>query len=288
MPGSETSKFSRGASAPESSSSRSSSSRALGQCCGAGTGQWCQNGRPIASDAWLPHARPVVVAEIVRSGFVEGHHYGSWVALDRRRLGARRRRRRRAPDAPSLVQQADPGARDARGGPRARRASCWRWPARRTPVSRSTSRGYAASSPARGSPRTPCRPRRTTRSTTTSREELIRRGGVEGADPDELLGQARGDARHLCGQRLADRQLPRRRTTRCSRRSRPPSPGTTGEPVAHVAVDGCGAPLLSTSLIGLARAFARLATGTSGPALNDRRRDPARTPSASPAPAATS
>ena len=30
----------------------------------------------------------------------------------------------------------------------------------------------------------------------------------------------------------------------------------TGEPVDHVAVDGCGAPLLSTSLIGLARAFA--------------------------------
>src|SRR3954467_13582667 len=27
-------------------------------------------------------ARPVVVAEIVRSGFVEGHHYGSWVVLD--------------------------------------------------------------------------------------------------------------------------------------------------------------------------------------------------------------
>ena len=26
---------------------------------------------------------PVVVAEIVRSGFVEGHHYGSWVVLDR-------------------------------------------------------------------------------------------------------------------------------------------------------------------------------------------------------------
>ena len=25
---------------------------------------------------------PVVVAEIVRSGFVEGHHYGSVVALD--------------------------------------------------------------------------------------------------------------------------------------------------------------------------------------------------------------
>src|SRR5689334_19953696 len=28
-----------------------------------------------------PSVRPVVVAEIVRSGFVEGHHYGSWVVL---------------------------------------------------------------------------------------------------------------------------------------------------------------------------------------------------------------
>ncbi len=34
----------------------------------------------------------------------------------------------------------------------------------------------------------------------------------------------------------------------------------TGEPVEHVAVDGCGAPLLSTSLTGLARAFSRVAT----------------------------
>ena len=39
----------------------------------------------------------------------------------------------------------------------------------------------------------------------------------------------------------------------------------TGEPVAAVAVDGCGAPLLSTSLVGLARAFGSLAAATSGP-----------------------
>jgi L-asparaginase II len=38
----------------------------------------------------------------------------------------------------------------------------------------------------------------------------------------------------------------------------------TGEPVAHVAVDGCGAPLLGTSLVGLARAFGRLARGVDG------------------------
>ena len=39
----------------------------------------------------------------------------------------------------------------------------------------------------------------------------------------------------------------------------------TAEPVEHVAVDGCGAPLLSASLTGLARAFSQLATGDSEP-----------------------
>ena len=39
----------------------------------------------------------------------------------------------------------------------------------------------------------------------------------------------------------------------------------TGEPVAVVAVDGCGAPLLSASLTGLARAFRTLAVATEGP-----------------------
>ncbi len=38
----------------------------------------------------------------------------------------------------------------------------------------------------------------------------------------------------------------------------------TGEPVDTVAVDGCGAPLLSTSLTGLARAFRSLAVAPSG------------------------
>jgi L-asparaginase II len=39
----------------------------------------------------------------------------------------------------------------------------------------------------------------------------------------------------------------------------------TGEPVEVTAVDGCGAPLLSTSLTGLARAFRALAVAGSGP-----------------------
>jgi L-asparaginase II len=39
----------------------------------------------------------------------------------------------------------------------------------------------------------------------------------------------------------------------------------TGEGVEMVAVDGCGAPLLSASLRGLARAFRTLAVATDGP-----------------------
>jgi L-asparaginase II len=39
----------------------------------------------------------------------------------------------------------------------------------------------------------------------------------------------------------------------------------TGHDVTTVAVDGCGAPLFDTTLTGLARAFARLATATDGP-----------------------
>lgn len=39
----------------------------------------------------------------------------------------------------------------------------------------------------------------------------------------------------------------------------------TGESIDTVAVDGCGAPLLSTSLTGLARAFSTLASATDGP-----------------------
>lgn len=38
----------------------------------------------------------------------------------------------------------------------------------------------------------------------------------------------------------------------------------TGEPVTVAAVDGCGAPLLGTSLVGLARAFRGLAVATEG------------------------
>jgi len=37
-----------------------------------------------------------------------------------------------------------------------------------------------------------------------------------------------------------------------------------GEPAAHVATDGCGAPIAAISLVGLARAFARLVLAEPG------------------------
>jgi L-asparaginase II len=52
----------------------------------------------------------------------------------------------------------------------------------------------------------------------------------------------------------------------------------TGEPVTTIAVDGCGAPLLSTTLVGLAWAFRALAVATVGPearVANAIRRHPA-------------
>ena len=45
-----------------------------------------------------------------------------------------------------------------------------------------------------------------------------------------------------------------------------------GEPIAHVAVDGCGAPIMAVSLTGLARAFARLGAGRARHARAPRRR----------------
>ncbi|MFJ7211450.1 asparaginase [Amycolatopsis sp. NPDC098790] len=39
----------------------------------------------------------------------------------------------------------------------------------------------------------------------------------------------------------------------------------TGEPIAHTGVDGCGAPLFAFSLTGLARSFGRVASAPSGP-----------------------
>ncbi len=119
----------------------------------------------------------------------------------------------------------------------------------------------------------PCRRRPTIRSTTAAREQVIREGGAKtsiqmncsgkhaamlatcvlnGWSTDDYL-----DPGHPLQVAIADTFAE-----------------LTGEPVKVVAVDGCGAPLLSTSLIGLARAFRALAIATSGPSARGRGCDP--------------
>ena len=170
------------------SSSRSSSSRGgravLGRRAGGSTrATSCQLAVRYLRPCLLAACpRPVVVAEIVRSGFVEGHHYGSVVALDAD--GARRlvgRRRRRA-GAAALVQQAGPGARHGPG--RARPAdgdllalACASHsgePFHLEGVRRILALGRARRGRAADA-------RRTTRSTTQAREELHPRRRREGA-----------------------------------------------------------------------------------------------------------
>ena len=161
---------------------------------------------------------PVVVAEIVRSGFVEGHHYGSVVALHRD------------------------------GNPE------WAVGATETPVlPRSCNKPIQALA-------------------------MVRLG----LDlPSELLALAcashSGEDFHVAGARqiLASAGLDETALQTPADYRDPGHPlqkaiadtfaDLTGEPVEAVAVDGCGAPLLSTSLVGLARAFRTLAVAQEGP-----------------------
>ena len=90
---------------------------------------------------------PVVVAEIVRSGIVEGHHYGSVVALRADGTVEWSVGDVSSPVLAALVEQADPGARDGRAGrrPAARSAGA----GLRVPLGRGTPPGGRAAHPGR-------------------------------------------------------------------------------------------------------------------------------------------
>ena len=204
---------------------------------------------------------PVVVAEIVRSGFVEGHHYGSVVALaaDGRRLVGRRRDQR---DAAALVQQAAPGGRHAPGGPRpdgellALASASHSGEAFHLEGVRRILR-WAVSTSRR------CRRRRTTRSTTRARRP-VRAGGERSSIAMNCSGKhaAMLATCVVNGWDTATYLAPDHPLQQAIAAT---FADLTGEPVEVVAVDGCGAPLLSTSLTGLARAFRALAVATEGP-----------------------
>ena len=166
---------------------------------------------------------PVVVADIVRSGFVEGHHYGSVAGAGCRRQRRLVGRRRRVGRAAALVQQAGAGARRCSGPGSTCPPSCSPSPAPRTPgedfhvegARRDPGRRRARRVGAADAARLPARRRRP-------------RGGHprrrrEGAGPDELLRQARRDARHLRRERVGHRRPTASPTTRCRSRSAPRS-----------------------------------------------------------------
>ena len=93
------------------------------------------------------------------------------------------------------------------------------------------------------------------RSTSRRSRAMIAAGRGPRPGPHELQRQARGDARDLRRGRLADGDATRDPGIRCSSRSGTTIARLAGEPVAAIGVDGCGAPLMAISVAGLARAF---------------------------------
>ncbi|HET6562203.1 MAG TPA: asparaginase [Marmoricola sp.] len=208
-------------------------------------------------------SRPVVVAEIVRSGFVEGHHYGSVVALDHtgavdwsvgvvgapvlprscnkplQALGMVRAGLDLPPDLLALACASHSGEPFHIDGVRRILASVGlSEDALQTPPD------YPLDDEAR--------------------EDVVRAGGSRESILMNCSGKHAGmlatcvtngwpvdsylSPEHPLQQAIAETFAE-----------------LTGEPVTTVAVDGCGAPLLATSLIGLARAFRTLAVATDGP-----------------------
>ncbi len=214
-------------------------------------------GRPVANVAAM--VAPVVIAEVVRSGFVEGHHHGSWVALSADGSVAASAGDATGPVLPrSCNKPVQALAMVEAGLPldgELLALSCASHSGEDfhiEGVRRILAEAGLGEDALQTPPDWPL--------DDTAREALLRAGGAKAPvlmncsgkhaamlltcvvngwptetylQPDHPLQQAI----HATFERV------------------------TGEPVAHVAIDGCGAPLLATSLTGLARAFAAIATG---------------------------
>ena len=208
---------------------------------------------------------PVVVAEIVRSEFVEGHHYGSWVALD-----SDGSVRSSAGDVagPMLPRSCNKPVQALamlesglalEGELLALACASHSGEAFHIDGVRRILASAGLSEDALQTP--PDWPL-----DDQAREELIRAGGSKApilmncsGKHAAMLATCVVNDWPLDSYLAADHPLQQAIAATFAR--------VTGEPVAHVAVDGCGAPLLGTSLTGLARAFSAIATGTGAGAL---------------------
>lgn len=206
---------------------------------------------------------PVVVAEIVRSGFVEGHHYGSVVALAAdgsvdwsvgdiehqilprscnkpiQALGMVRAGLDLPPDLLALACASHSGEPFHIEG------------VRRILASAGLDEGQLQTPP-------------DLPLDDAAKEELLRSGGAR----TPILMNCSGKHAAMLATCVAngwdtasylDPQHPLQQAIAVTFAE------LTGEPVEVAAVDGCGAPLLSTSLPGLARAFRALAVAADGP-----------------------
>ncbi|KRF02650.1 asparaginase [Nocardioides sp. Soil777] len=208
-------------------------------------------------------SRPVVVAEIVRSGFVEGRHYGSVVALDAgggvdwsvgvvdepvlprscnkpiQALGMVRAGLDLPPDLLALACASHSGEPFHVEGARRILAS-----AGLTEDALQTPPDWPVDDAAR--------------------EDVIRAGGTK----TSILMNCSGKHAAMLATCVIN-GWPVETYLAPDHPLQQVIAGTfadlTGEPVTTVAIDGCGAPLLSTSLVGLARAFRALAVATEGP-----------------------
>jgi len=206
---------------------------------------------------------PVVVAEIVRSGFVEGHHYGSVVALGRDGepewgVGATE-----TPVLPRSCNKPVQALAMVRLGldlpPNLLALACASHSGEDFHVA--GARQILASV---GLDETALQTPADYPLDDATREELIRAGG----EKSPILMNCSGKHSAMLatcvinGWDVADYRDPGHPLQKAITDT---FAELTGEPVEAVAVDGCGAPLLSTSLVGLARAFRTLAVAEDGP-----------------------
>ncbi|MCZ1005805.1 asparaginase [Streptomyces lydicus] len=206
----------------------------------------------------------VPVAHVVRGGLVEGVHHGSVVVL--------------AADGSVEFQAGDIEAAfyprsalkplQAVGLLRAgcRRSTTRRWPWSRPATRRGTASGHRPAHPRR---------RRAGRGPAAQRPDLP----YDPAVRDEWIGCGLGPTRlaqNCSGKHAAMLLTARTRGWRLDDYLDPGHPlqqelaaavaDLTGQGIARVTVDGCGAPLFAVSLHGLTRAAARLATAAPAPA----------------------
>lgn len=206
--------------------------------------------------------QPVPVAEIVRNGFVEGHHYGSVVAL---RADGSRDWAVGDVESPILPRSCNKPLQAlamVRAGldlePELTALACASHSGEDfhiAGVRRILASAGLEESALQTPPDYPL--------DDTAREQVIRSGG---AKAPVLMNCSGKHAAMLATcvvngwptQTYLDPDHPLQRTIAATFAE------LTGEPIAVTAVDGCGAPLFSASLTGLARAFGRLALGVDG------------------------